>query len=151
MNLDYRTLPFCFVRLPSLRSSKAKLVVEYWLFGKIWKSPFSTLLIFFPFQLYCEHKFNSSLIVGVLKFFEYLSDHNIWRRKSQTWPNKRGGTFIFSISYPMFANRAAKEIQQPHTANRPNLAAFLLRRADLQLPQFWSDFSEILDLDSIKN
>ena len=66
----------------------------------------------------------------VLKFSGNLSDHNIWRRKSQTWPNRHCGTFIFSIGYQMFANRATKEIQQPHTANRPNLAALQLSRAE---------------------
>ena len=68
--------------------------------------------------------------VGVLKISENLSDYNIWRRKSQTWPYKNCGTFIFSKRHHMFANRAAKEIQQPHTANRPNLAALQLSRAE---------------------
>ena len=52
------------------------------------------------------------------------------------------------MRYCIFVNRAAKEMQQPHTANQPNLAALQLSRAEPKLPQFWSDFSEILDLGS---
>ena len=64
-----------------------------------------------------------SCLLGVLKISENLSDHNIWRRNSQTYTYNHYSTVIFSIRYHIFANRAAKEIQQPHTANRPNLVA----------------------------
>ena len=41
------------------------------------------------------------------------------------------------------------KIQLPHTAK--NLAALQLSRAESQLLQFWSKFSEISDLGSINN
>ena len=46
----------------------------------------------------------------------------------------------------MKLNPTKNEIQLPHKADRPNLAALQLSRAGPYLPQFWSDLSEILNL-----
>ena len=44
--------------------------------------------------------------------------------------------------------QAKNKLKQPNTANWPILAAPQPSRAELEQPQFWSDFSEILDLRS---
>ena len=44
--------------------------------------------------------------------------------------------------------KAKNKLKQPNTADRPILAAPQPSRAELEQPQFWSDFSEILDLRS---
>ena len=46
--------------------------------------------------------------------------------------------------------QAKNKLKQPNTADRPILAAPQPNRAQLEQPQFWSDFSEILDLRSRK-
>ena len=72
-------------------------------------------------------------------------------------PN-RAYNFI-AISVPQIQNfrkfgpklrllQAKNKLKQPNTANRPILAAPQPSRAELEHPQFWSDFSEILDLRS---
>ena len=72
-------------------------------------------------------------------------------------PN-RAYNFI-AISVPQIQNfrkfgpklrllQAKNKLKQPNTANRPILAAPQPSRAELEQPQFWSDFSEILDLRS---
>ena len=45
--------------------------------------------------------------------------------------------------------QAKNKLKQPNTADRPILAAPQPSRAGLEQPQFWSDFSEILDLTRI--
>ena len=44
--------------------------------------------------------------------------------------------------------KAKKDLKQPNTADWPNLVVLQLRRAELEQPQFWSNFSEIFDLGS---
>ena len=72
-------------------------------------------------------------------------------------PN-RAYNFI-AISVPQIQNfrkfgpklrllQAKNKLKQPNTANQPILAAPQPSRAELEHPQFWSDFSEILDLRS---
>ena len=72
-------------------------------------------------------------------------------------PN-RAYNFI-AISVPQIQNfrkfgtklrllQAKNKLKQPNTANRPILEAPQPSRAELEHPQFWSDFSEILDLRS---
>ena len=72
-------------------------------------------------------------------------------------PN-RAYNFI-AISVPQIQNfrkfgqnlrllQAKNKLKQPNTADRPILAAPQPSRAELEHPQFWSDFSEILDLRS---
>ena len=71
---------------------------------------------------------------------------------------KRAYSFI-AISLPPIQNfwkfgpklkllQAKKKFKQPNPADRPILAAPKPSRAELKQPQFWSDFSEILDLRS---
>ena len=42
--------------------------------------------------------------------------------------------------------RAKNKLKQPNTADQPILVTPQPSRAELEQPQFWSDFSEILDL-----
>ena len=46
--------------------------------------------------------------------------------------------------------QAKNKLKQPNTADQPILAAPQPSRAELEHPQFWSDFSEILDSRSWK-
>ena len=43
---------------------------------------------------------------------------------------------------------AKNKLKQPNTADQPILVTPQPSRAELEQPQFWSDFSEILDLRS---
>ena len=72
-------------------------------------------------------------------------------------PN-RAYNFI-AISVPQIQNfrkfgpklkllRAKNKLKQPNTADQPILVTPQPSRAELEQPQFWSDFSEILDLRS---
>ena len=79
--------------------------------------------------------FNIMLQVGYIHnrafdFFQNLSDLNIWRQKSCTWPKKQIGIFLSSIGCQIKLHRAKNEIHQPNIANRPNLMALQLSRAE---------------------
>ena len=100
----------------------------------------------------CKFKQNQKIRKGVQsRVFHHFFKHFLAE------PN-RAYNFI-AISVPQIQNfrkfgpklrllQAKNKLKQPNTADRPILAAPQPSRAELEHPQFWSDFSEILDLRS---
>ena len=99
-------------------------------------------------QTFYSNLFGRGVIIRVFHHFfkHFLAEPN------------RAYNFI-AISVPQIQNfrkfgpklrllQAKNKLKQPNTANRPILAAPQPSRAELEHPQFWSDFSEILDLRS---